>query len=173
MEVQTTKSWPKQHPIITVLLVLFVVFPAIGAISDFLATNLHGKPDSGMATSTHSPAKTLEIIDVSAVKVREDSIGIPEIAITIKNKSKRAVDAVDLKAEIFNNYDEPSGKTEGSIYTEVTVNNFMRGTVQEKILPGASYTAVFSLLNYPHASKAKNVQVTRLHFIDGETVKAE
>lgn len=111
--------------------------------------------------------KTISEVDIASASISKDSIGTPILHVTLKNKTAKTIDAIELQAFFFNNFDEPVGK-----FGVKNSEPFGAG-LQEKIGPNATYSADWNLAVYENATKVKNAQVLRVHFTDGQTVSIE
>lgn len=96
-----------------------------------------------------------------------NSISQPELAFEYRNNSTRPIDAINFRAELFTNFDEPA-------IDQLERDNVMTGTAQDRIAPtrAARRLGVWTLHRHDHARKAI-VTVTRVHFVDGTTWDGE
>ncbi|MBI5071835.1 hypothetical protein HZB93_03025 [Candidatus Falkowbacteria bacterium] len=147
-------NWFSRHKILTGIGILVVVFTFIGSLTD--------------KSPTTSPSAEIKVIvtdfsklEITQSKIVEDSIGTPIFHVTLKNNFDKAIDAVELEAYFYNNFDEPVGEWDRK------VEEPFQGRLQEKINSGALYPAEFNLALYDSATKVKNVKILRIHFVDG------
>lgn len=158
------RSWFSRHPFWTACL-LFIVLMMIVSVSSGGSDKTN--QSSGNATaSSEVVKKEITQAEIVSSKITKDSIGTPILNISIKNNSKKTIDAVDTESYFFNNYDEPIGKW-GSKNEEA-----FNGGAQEKIAPNSVKSFQWNLAVYENATKVKNSRITRIHFTDGETVSA-
>lgn len=164
---ETKKSWIKRHPILTVLLVLFAI-PFIGGMISAMSGDTKPSTSQPNQQAQQEPVKKEVIFPVEIVssKITKDSIGTPILNLTIKNTSKKTIDALEIDANFFDNFNEPAGKFGVG-------DNSIIATSQEKIAPGETMTRSWNLAVYDSATKVDGVKIKRLHFTDGETISAE
>jgi hypothetical protein len=166
------RSWFARHPFITVFIILPILISLIiSATNDNKTTNRsqsqtidNGSAQNQLAKKEVSKQTEAEI---TSSKITQDSIGTPILNVTIKNKSKKTIDATDIEAYFLNNYNEPIGKF------NLKKEDAFNGTVQEKIAPNGAHSAQWNLAVYDNATKIKSIRITRVHFADGETITAE
>ena len=106
----------------------------------------------------------LKLLEITSSKIEEDSIGMSNLVVSVKNNTEKIVDAITVKADLFNNFDEPANG--------FTDNKFS-GMSQEKINPGATGSFQWSVYEYNGATKVKNIIIDRAHFTDGEDLSIE
>lgn len=94
----------------------------------------------------------------------DNSIGTPELHVTVRNGTNKTIDGIDLSAYFYNNFDEPIGK-----WNTKSSDAFI-GTSSERISAGVSDSLLWNLAVYEQATKVKNVTVYRVHFTDGTSI---
>jgi len=175
------RNWPSRHPILATFAALFLITMFVNLVSGEKSSSDTTAPQetSGQSAgqtaaqaeadkSRAEQAQLLKDIEVVSASIGSDIIGTSELRVKLRNKTDKTIDAVDIEAYFFNNYDEPVGEW-GLRKAEA-----YGGTIQrETIRPGATYDAVFNLAVYQGVTKVKNVKVTRAHFTDGTEASIE
>lgn len=98
-------------------------------------------------------------IQIAHIDLSRNSINIPEVTITLRNKSGKTVDGVRMKIFCFNNFDEPV-RGLGS-----NRNEYM-AILQEVAAPGENLQGTWTLHGYDNTTKT-NVKILDVHFTDG------
>lgn len=160
------KNWFKRHKILTVLLIIIGIPFAMGIIS-----GLTGNANENPAEAKHNQAEQIKKevvfpVEIISAKIIKDEIGTPNLHLTLKNTSKKTIDALEIDANFYDNFNEPAGKFGVG-------DNSIIATSQEKIAPGETVTRRWNLAVYDSATKVDGVKIKRLHFTDGETMAAE
>jgi|GEM_PF-2239058 len=108
-------------------------------------------------------AKKPPVVMVSAI-MDENSIGTPEIHLTIRNVSKKVIDGFEFAVDLYDNYDRPVYH-----YRIASDGNTFRGISQDKISPGGQGQWYWPLYGYDLATKYKDLRIRSVHFTDGTT----
>ena len=117
-------------------------------------------------TPSDTDKKTMEALAQAQLinpTIQMDSIGDPELHVTVKNASSKAIDGIVISGSFKNNFGEPVtsfGDTDG-----------FHANDQTTMQPGASKTDTWSLFGYTNATKISDIKVVRIHFIDGTNVQ--
>jgi len=164
------KNWFKRHPVWSVLIVLIGIPFLIGEISYIsdLASPKTEVKNGATVASTSQPIdqKVIFPVDFTSSSVTTDSVGYPVFNVTIKNKSKKTIDAIEVTAKFTNNFGDLVGE-----YGQASQTLF-KGSSQDKVAPGASSNSSWSIIGYSGATKVTELEVYRVHFTDGETLQA-
>jgi hypothetical protein len=159
------KNWFRRHIYLTAFLIIFGIPIIIGTLSS-ATTNTSSINYQEESKPVPIKEKVVFPVEIVSSKIVDDSIGTPNLYITVKNTSNKTIDALEVDAYLFDNFDEPAGEFgRGS--------NLIIGTYQEKIAPGASYTGQWNLAVYEMATKVKDLKVRRVHFTDGTLLADE
>ena len=165
------KNWFKRHPVLTVLLLLFGIPMLIGFISAATTdtTSTVTTNSNTVATTKSEPVKEKVVMPIEIVssKIINDSVGTPILHVTIKNTSKKTIDAMTVITYFLNNFDEPVGK-----WGQKSADPFA-GILQEKIAPNGTYSSEWNLAVYDTATKATGTEIYKVHFTDGTTLSQE
>lgn len=97
--------------------------------------------------------------------IAKNSIGTPELHVSVKNGTDRTIDGLELHTSFQNNFGEPVGKW-GSAQESV-----FSGQSQEIIRPGKVVTLEWNLTLYEATTKAAPPIIDRIHFSDGTTIE--
>ena len=110
---------------------------------------------------------TNELMDsfVASKSIENNIIGTPELHITVKNTSDKAIDGIEIWASFYNNFDEPAGEWGDSSDNTLLVRS------QQVIEAGDSKTLYWNLAAYESATRVTNVRVYRVHYSDGTTME--
>lgn len=174
------RNWFVRHPVWTVILVIVIVPIFASALSDTKKVHnntaqITSAPQSstgtlstdeikiigGSANANDIAKRTLDSLSITSVKIVENSIGTPELYITVKNNGTKTIDAFTFAADLYNNFDEQLGEwNRGS-------NEPYLGLSQDVIQPGATNQGRYNLTLYDQATKAKNPRIIKVHFTDG------
>lgn len=164
------RSWFARHPIKTIVVIIpltiLIISSIISSSSSDIKNSTSPNTNQDEQAKKEEPKKITQAEVVSS-KITQDTIGTPILNVTIKNKSNKTIDAVNVEAYFLNNYDEPIGKW------NVKIEEPFGGTIQEKITPNGTYTAQWNLAVYDNATKVKSTRIMKVHFTDGETVSIE
>ena len=91
-----------------------------------------------------------------------NSIGVPQASISIKNITKKTIDAYTIRIECYNNFDRPVNHIDGNIF---------QGISQETINPNEEdLFNTWVLHGFDNTTKIK-ISLREVHFTDGTTVK--
>lgn len=101
----------------------------------------------------------MKAIEIVSSKIEKDIIDQPNLIIKVKNNSDKIIDGINIKAKIYNNFDEQVKGLD---------NDYFEGTSQETINPKEMKEFQWSLTFYSGATKVKELELTRVHFTDGE-----
>lgn len=160
------KNWFRRHIVLTVLMILFGIPFLMGIISGIAGTsnkNSQSNNQNAQANVEQPKPKVVFPIEIVSSKITKDSIGTPILSLSIKNTGKKIIDAIEIDALFYDNFNEPAGKFG-------TGDNSIIATSQEKINPGETITREWNLAVYDSATKVDGVAVKRVHFTDGETL---
>jgi hypothetical protein len=95
-------------------------------------------------------------------RITKNSIGTPELRVSIKNGTDKTIDALWFQTFFSNNFGDPVGQWNRAI--EEPFN----GEVQDIIKPGATLSnGHWNLAVYESATKLSQPVVMRVHFTDG------
>lgn len=103
-------------------------------------------------------------VEIVSATMDENSIGTPEIHLTIRNVSKKVVDGFEFSVDLFDNYDRPVYH-----YRIADDGNTYNGINQDKIWSGGQGSWYWTLYGFDLATKYKNLRVRSVHFTDGST----
>ena len=102
---------------------------------------------------------------VVSTSIYSDSIGTPNLKMTLKNTSELTIDGIEVMMGFTNNFDEPVTRlNQGSTSLYIAQS-------QETIVPGETWTGSWNLALYESATKITNVRVYRVHYSDGTTME--
>lgn len=160
------KSWFRRHIILTVLLALFGIPIIAGIISGIVGGTTPTNTQANQVQPEPIKKEVIFPVDIVSSKITKDSIGTPILNLTVKNTSKKTIDALEIDANFFDNFNEPAGKFGVG-------DNSIIATSQEKIAPGETVTRSWNLAVYDSATKVDGVKIKRLHFTDGSTLSNE
>lgn len=167
------KNWFKKHPVLSVLLLLFGIPMLIGFISAATNNTTSTVSNNNAVTAKNEPVaepvkeKVIFPVEIISEKIANDSIGTPILKVTVKNTSKKTIDAMTIMTSFLNNYDEPVGKF------GARDKDYFAGLIQEKIAPGSTYSSEWNLAVYETATKATGTEIYKVHFTDGTTLSQE
>lgn len=165
------KYWVQRHPIWTAIIVIIGLPMLISAIGDStdVGSNINTPSNQSAVSAAPEPVKEKVVIPVEIIssKITEDSIGTPILHVTVKNNSKKTIDAMTIMTSFTNNYDEPVGKW------GIKEKDYFAGLVQDEIAPNEIYSSEWNLAVYDTATKATGTEVYKVHFTDGETLQVE
>ena len=102
---------------------------------------------------------------VVSTSIYQDSIGTPNLRMTLKNTSEKTIDGIEVMMGFTNNFDEPVAK-----WNQGSTSLFIAQS-QETIAPGTTSTGSWNLAAYESATKVTNVRVYRVHYSDGTTME--
>jgi hypothetical protein len=103
-------------------------------------------------------------VDIVAVNMTQNSIGTPEINLTIRNRSGKTIDGFQFAVDLYDNYDRAVNH-----YRSSSDGNTYGGISQEAIHPGGQADWVWTLYGFDLATKYKNLRIRSVHFTDGIT----
>jgi len=163
------KNWFRRHIYLTVFLVLFGIPIMIGIIGSTSSNTSTTPSNSSAAATPTEPVKEKVIIpvEITSTKIVRDSVGTPILNVTVKNTSKKTIDALTVLTYFANNYDEPVGKWGAKS------SDPFAGIIQQKILPNGTFSSEWNLAVYDTATKATGTQIYKVHFTDGSTLSLE
>lgn len=102
---------------------------------------------------------------VVSTSIYSDSIGTPNLKMTLKNTSELTIDGIEVMMNFANNFDEPVTRlNQGNTSLYIAQS-------QETIVPGETWTGSWNLALYESATKITNVRVYRVHYSDGTTME--
>lgn len=97
--------------------------------------------------------------------VYEDILGYPQGNVVAYNTSKKTIDAFEVQFALYDSFNRPVNKIGSK-------SNIFKGIAQKISLKKSDFEEYkWSLVNYPTATKLKNVQVVAVHFVDGSVWK--
>lgn len=184
------RNWIVRHPVWTGVLGLIVIPILVSAVNDTNQTRTTANTQTTNAPQTTGETRptdeiktvggsqttanandiakrTLDSLSVTAIKIEENSIGTPQLYVTVQNNSKKTVDAFTIAVDLYNNYDEQLGE-----FNRPSKEPY-RGISQTTIKPGAVYQERFNLAVYDHTTKAKNPRIIKVHFTDGTGAESD
>lgn len=98
-------------------------------------------------------------VEIIKTVVKEDSIGTPNVTLTIKNTSSKDIDGIKVEIKTFNNFDEP-------VNALFSNDNTFKGIYQDNLPAGATKPASWALYNFNKTTKAQPTIVS-VHFTNG------
>lgn len=175
------RNWIVRHPVWTVILIIVIVPIFVSALNDTKqvhnnsAVQTTNAPQTttgtlstdeikiigGSANANDIAKRTLDSLSITSVKIVENSIGTPELYITVKNNGTKTIDAFTFAADLYNNFDEQLGEWNRRS------NEPYLGLSQDIIKPGATNQGGYNLTLYDQTTKAKNPRIIKVHFTDG------
>lgn len=157
------RSWFSRHPILTILIIIIVLPMAISAVKEQQTKVESVSPEA--VAQAQADKTMLESLKITSYKIENNIIGTPELQITVKNTSKKDIDAYAIAFDLYDNFDERISE-----WNQHEDKPFM-GLSQDLLKAGKTEDATFILSTFDKATKAKNPRVIRIHFTDGTGVK--
>lgn len=106
-------------------------------------------------------------LKVMSATVKNNSIGTPEVTVTVKNLTNKVIDAYELSFQCYDTYDRP---VIGLGTKTNTINSIMQNI---KVSSGKEVSGTVNLTLYDLTTKVKNVRITSAHFTDGTVWKSK
>lgn len=147
-------EWFADHKILTIILALLLLSFTAAIFSSDKPDDANKNTANTTATEVQEPSP----LEVTKTSVTEDSIGTPVANVTVKNVSKKTIDAYEVVIKTFNSFGEPSN---GSLR-----DNAFVGTSDEHLATGIITTNSWKLYSYQTATKIE-ASIHRVHFTDG------
>lgn len=101
---------------------------------------------------------------IVSAKIENNSIGIPELHMVVKNTSEKTMDGIEITTSFYNNFDEPAGEWGDSNDNSLLVRS------QDVIAPGDSEPMYWNLTAFSGATKITKAKVIRVHYTDGTEI---
>jgi hypothetical protein len=101
-------------------------------------------------------------VEIVAAEMGENSIGTPEINLTLRNVSRKVIDGFEFSVDLYDNYDRPVYR-----YRVSSDGNTFGGISQDKIQPGGRAYWTWTMYGFDLATKHKNFRIRSVHFTDG------
>lgn len=162
------RSWFSRHPLVTIFIIIpFIIYIIISTVNGGGTEKQSSSNNSNSSVQEKKEPQKITQAEITSAKIVDDSIGTPILHISIKNKTAKTIDAIDIEAYFSNNYDEPIGQW------NTKKEDPFHGTIQEKIAPNGTFSSQYNLAVYETATKVKSARIMRVHFTDGETISVE
>lgn len=101
---------------------------------------------------------------IVSASIENNSIGIPELHVVVKNTSEKTMDGIEITASFYNNFDEPAGEWGDPNDNSLLVRS------QDVIAPGDSEPMYWNLTAFSGATKVTKAEVIRVHYTDGTEI---